>query len=210
MKDLTTTLYFVRHGETDYNVRSIVQGHLIDCALNDAGRRQAAVVAERLRSVPFSSIYSSPLRRARETADVISAQHPGVPVGHLAGLSEMSWGVIEGQPFGEQNAALFARFEEAWAAGRFEDRVEGGESIADVRDRALAALTTMLAAGEGGTIGVVTHGRLLRVLLSSILDGFDLTRMDELLHRNTAVSRVTYTHDTFSADLLQDATHLES
>ena len=55
-------LYFVRHGETDYNARAIVQGHLIDCPLNDAGRRQSEAAAERLSEVRFTVIYDLGLK----------------------------------------------------------------------------------------------------------------------------------------------------
>lgn len=83
------TLYLVRHGETDYNRRRIMQGRRIDAPLNETGRAQAEALAERFADAPLDAIYSSTLKRADATADAIAARHPAAERHRLADLDEM-------------------------------------------------------------------------------------------------------------------------
>ena len=84
-----TTLYLVRHGETDYNRQRIVQGRRINCELNVTGRAQARALARRLASVPVDAVFSSTLRRAEETAAFVAAEHPDAGVFRLEDLEEV-------------------------------------------------------------------------------------------------------------------------
>ncbi|HEX5513616.1 MAG TPA: histidine phosphatase family protein, partial [Gammaproteobacteria bacterium] len=90
-------LIFCRHGETESNAGGWLAGSL-DVDLTKRGRAQAAEVAQLLRNEPVVAIYSSPLRRARDTAKVIAAVL-GLPVVTVAGLQERHWGVLEGGAF---------------------------------------------------------------------------------------------------------------
>lgn len=205
-----TLIYFVRHGETEYNRRRIVQGRGIDSVLNETGQRQAEALARRLATVPFEAIYASPLRRARQTADILARPHPQVPVAHLEDLEEMAWGVYEGaHPSPHRDARLDA-LKRRWRAGGFGERIEGGESILDVQQRALRAVDHILAREEGRTVLAVTHGRFLRILLASLLDEYGLEHMHELPHSNTAVNRIVCCEGAFEADLLNCTAHLDA
>lgn len=203
-----TTIYFVRHGETSENARQIVQGQIIDCPLNDRGLAQSQSVGRRLATVEVDGVYASTLLRARQTADAIRAHHPGAPLVLLPGLMEMSFGVLEGQSYAGQNTTFFKWLGSRWAEGQFADRVDGGESIIDVRDRAIATLDHIVTRSTGKSVAVVTHGRFLRILLATILDGYSLEVMDELLHTNTAVSEVVYRDGTFLASYIASDDHV--
>lgn len=205
-----TTIYFVRHGETSENARKIVQGQLIDCPLSERGFEQAAAVAAWFDDVPLDRLYASPLLRARQTADAVLARKPGIPLVPLPGLMEMSFGILEGRSYEGENAAFFQWLASRWAAGRFNDRLDGGESVQDVITRAHASLDHIVSESRGQTVAVVTHGRWLRVLLSTILEGYRLESMDELLHTNTAVSRILHRDDRFAADFIATTDHLAS
>ncbi len=207
--DSETVLYVVRHGETEYNRRRIVQGRKIDASLNEAGRGQAAALARRFAGERLDAIYSSTLRRARETADVVAANHPGVPVHRLRDLEEMSWGDYEGRPFDERVLAMYEKMEALWQSGDFSRPVTGGESIAEVQARGRKALDHILARHRGETVLVVAHGRFIRVLLASILPGYGLERMREIKHANTGVNRVRFGDGPPVADLLNCTAHLE-
>ena len=204
-----TTLYFVRHGETDYNRRRIVQGRGVDSMLNATGRSQAVAVARRLASVAFDAIYTSTLRRAAETAEAIAHEHATVPVHHLSDLEEMAWGVFEGKPFSlevrQALEAIYAR----WNQGEFGYRIPAGESIYDVQQRGRKAIEYILARHDGETVLVVTHGRYLRVLLATLLDDYGLERMEEIPHANTGVNRLAYHGGRFEIALLNCTDHLE-
>src|ERR1700756_519896 len=86
--------WFLRHGETDWNVRNLSQGN-VDIPLNQTGLAQARSAALLLRGKGISSIISSPLSRARVTADIAAAEL-GLPVQVDDGLREVSFGVQEG------------------------------------------------------------------------------------------------------------------
>lgn len=203
-----TTFYFVRHGETDYNRHCIMQGRRINSSLNALGRRQAEALADRFADIDLDAIYTSTLRRAIETADAIAERHPRVPRTCLPGLDEMSWGVYEGEPSSDRLSAMLEQMHDRWNAGDFAHRVEEGESIYDVQIRCTKALDRILNDHAGSTVMVVSHGRLLRVLLATILE-VGLPNMDEFKHANTCVNIITYSSAGFGASLLNCTAHLD-
>lgn len=206
-----THFYFVRHGETEYNRRRIVQGSGIDSVLNDRGRAQVGALAGRLSDIAFDAIYASPLQRTRQTTAIIAERQRDIPIQYLADLKEMAWGVYEGEPpSAERNRELDA-IKQRWRNGAFDERIEGGESIRDVERRARRAVDQILdQEGRGQTVLVVTHGRFLRITLASLLDGYDLHQMHQIPHSNTAVNRVVHDGRRFTADLINCTAHLES
>lgn len=206
----TTVLYLVRHGETEYNRRGIVQGGGIDSEMNDRGRAQTRALSERLRSVDVDALYVSTLRRAKQTADIVARPHEPVSRTQLADLDEMDWGVFEGEPPSEARDASMGDIKRAWRDGAYDRGPNKGESIRGVQRRACRALSHIVSREAGGTALVVTHGRYLRVLLATLLDGYGLQDMSELEHSNTCVNRVVSDGGPFRADYLNCTAHLSS
>ncbi|ORY24879.1 histidine phosphatase superfamily [Naematelia encephala] len=89
-------LYFVRHGQTDHNLRGIIQGQL-DTSLNDHGRLEARVVGQYLGNIAFIEAWSSDLSRARETAEIIAESHEGLAIRTDPGLRERHLGSLQGK-----------------------------------------------------------------------------------------------------------------
>ena len=205
-----TILYLVRHGETDYNRKRIIQGRCINSNLNGTGQAQAKALAARFADVTLDAIYSSSLSRAQETAQFIARQHPGVVTYTLSDLEEMSWGIFEGEAFTPQVQEAFEQIRARWDQGEYELCVEGGESIIDVQQRGLRALDHILQRHAGQSVLVVTHGRFLRVLLATLLDDYGLARMHEIAHTNTGVNKVRWRNDRFSIELLNCTAHLDA
>lgn len=205
-----TLIYFVRHGETEYNRQQIVQGRGIDSVLNETGKEQAAALARRLASVPFDAIYASTLRRARQTAEILARPHPQASMAYLEDLEEMAWGVYEGEHPSPRREEELSAIKRRWRQGSFDEPIEGGESILDVQQRALRAVDHILEQEQGRTVLAVTHGRYLRILLASLLDEYGLERMHELPHSNTAVNRIVCCGGAFEADLLNCTAHLDA
>lgn len=205
-----TLLYFVRHGETEYNRKGIMQGGGIDSRLNDTGQAQAQILAERLADVSFDVVYTSPLRRARETAEIVAHPHRPVRQETLRALREMAWGVLEGEPPSDERDAALADIKGAWRDGQFDRRIEGGESVLDVQERATRAAEHLVTEEAGRTVLVVTHGRYLRVLLATVLDDVGLEHMHWFGHDNTCVNRLVHRDGRFSAELLNCTAHLET
>src|SRR5947208_8271356 len=121
-----TTLLLARHGETDWNREGRWQGWA-DPPLNEAGRSQAHELAEQLRHVSFDAVYSSDLRRAHETAEIVAAPH-GVPVVPDEGLREIDIGPWSG--------LTRAVIEERYPSGER----PGGETREEHAARVLAAV----------------------------------------------------------------------
>lgn len=204
-----TLFYFVRHGETEYNRRRIVQGRGIDSILNDRGRTQAEALADRLADASIDAIYASPMRRTRQTTAIIAQPHNGVSVQYLSDLEEMAWGVYEGTPPSPERDRTLDAIKKRWRNGAFDEPIEGGESVRDVETRARRAVRRILDEQAGRNVLVVTHGRFLRIALASLLDGYGLQHMHKIAHSNTAVNRVVCQDGCFTAELLNCTAHLE-
>lgn len=204
-----TTLYIIRHGQTDANVNRMIQGQVVNEPLNRIGLAQADALARRFSDVRFDTIYCSPLQRTRDTAAALRRVHPDVPYVELPELMEMGWGVLEGEFFIGDNQAFFERLQVDWRNGLYDESVDGGESINDVLLRAKKSYSMITEQSAGKTVAVVTHGRFIRVLLSTILEGYSLQQMDEFLHKNTAVSKITVNAEGVSPAYLKCLEHLE-
>jgi len=166
---LPTTLLLIRHGETEWNRIRRIQGHA-DVPLNETGRMQAAAVAARLvrrTGPPIRAVYTSDLRRARETAEILG-RALGMKPRLDSRLREIDMGVWVGLTFVEVSAqypALAAQ----WAAGE-DIRRPGGETVGELWSRAAEAAADIVAAHPGQTVVVVTHGGTLRVIVADALE----------------------------------------
>ena len=160
-------LLLIRHGETSANVEGRLQGHL-DVSLSERGRRQSEQLAERLSHLSPEALYTSPLKRARATADVIAGRNGLTPedrpalmernVGELAGLNR------------EEIRARYPDFVRARAEVRTDVGVPGFESDADLKQRVLDGLGAIIESHPAQTIGVVTHGGVIAAFLRETLD----------------------------------------
>ncbi|WP_370445126.1 histidine phosphatase family protein [Sphingobacterium multivorum] len=137
------TFYFIRHGQTDLNLRGIVQGRGVNSPLNKMGIAQAQAFFDHYSTVPFDKIYTSTLLRTHQT--VQGFIDLDLPWEQLVGLDEISWGVYEGK---EQTPELLAGFEKlvaAWRNGELDVSIENGESPHELMARQQVALDHMLA-----------------------------------------------------------------
>jgi broad specificity phosphatase PhoE len=142
--------WFLRHGETDWNAQNLSQGN-VDIPLNETGLAQARSACLMLRDRGIRTIISSPLSRAKVTADIAAAQL-GLPVQVDDGLREVAFGIMEGKPMG----AWF----QPWVDGLLTP--EGAESFATLTTRAVAAVNRCTA--RPPVVLVVAHGGLFRAL----------------------------------------------
>lgn len=206
-----TTLYLARHGETEYNRLRIMQGRQINASLNEAGRDQARYLADRFTDTPLNAIYASTLVRAIQTAGTVAEKQPApLSVRCLPEFDEMSWGRYEGMPPSLELEDMLHRAFGWWEAGDFASRVEGGESILDVQQRAMSGLQSLLKRHDGQRILLVAHGRLIRVLLASILPGYGLGRMNEIGHANTSVNEIVFDGENCKPLSMNCVRHLDA
>jgi broad specificity phosphatase PhoE len=152
-----TTILLARHGETDWNREGRFQGHA-DPPLNDTGRAQADELAARLAGIDFVAIYSSPLRRALETAQVVAAVRSLEPV-PVEALREVDVGSWQGLT----RAEIETRFPEQFADWLdYRQGWDDGETHDEMGRRVVAALLELAALHEGERILAVTHGGPIR------------------------------------------------
>ncbi|MDH5367751.1 MAG: histidine phosphatase family protein, partial [Cyclobacteriaceae bacterium] len=172
-------IYLVRHGQTDYNLKGIVQGSGIDASINNTGRAQADNFFESYKDVLFDKVYTSALQRSIQSVDKFIKS--GIPHKILTGLNEINWGNREGKVFTPVEDIYFQQVIEAWRLGDTALKIDGGESPEDVRDRQKIALREILSREEEETILICMHGRAMRIFLCLILN-YPLSRMDEFEH----------------------------
>ncbi len=158
--------YFFRHGETEYNRLQLRQGRGINIGLNPKGREQAAALAHSLEDKGIEVIFSSPLIRALETANAVSA-HLQIPVEIADGLTEGHFGEAEGLA----HETVRQRWPGILAAWYLPEQMDqgfpGGESKRDIQRRMLQTMEVLLA-DPRQTIAVSSHSSALRLLLMTM------------------------------------------
>lgn len=175
-----TLLTLVRHGQTDWNLDRRIQGST-DIPLNETGRADARAAAERLLAGRHHAVYSSPLRRARETAEII-AERLGLPLQEpVADVREREFGEGEGMLVEEYIAAY----------GDWHAPVPGAESLDEVGVRAISALHRIArearrrSAPTAESVIVVAHGGVIRAVIDHVSGG-TLPRVGEVLANGSA------------------------
>ena len=203
------SIYLIRHGETDYNRRGIVQGSGVDSDLNEMGQAQAMAFFQAYQHVPFRKIYVSGLRRTYQTAEPFIDL--GIPYEKLTGLNEISWGLMEGKVPGNLDNEYYRSLIEAWSGGNTALPTDGGESPEQVETRQRVALDVILSHPDETPILITMHGRAMRILLCWLTNR-PLAQMDYFEHSNLCLYKIRYNYDTqtFDIELSNDTAHLLS
>ena len=181
-------LYLLRHGETDWNVQRRIQG-VSGTPLNERGRLQARALAELVRGKLITAVYSSHLTRARQTAEVIAASL-GLEVRLEPRLAELNQGELEGLTT-EEIDARFNGFMDDWRSNPARLRMPGGETLAELQERAWAALEDMLLAHPHDTVAAVSHNLAITAILCRAL-GIDLNAFRRIRQFNAAHNLVEH------------------
>jgi 2,3-bisphosphoglycerate-dependent phosphoglycerate mutase len=200
-----TRILAVRHGETEWNRDTRIQGHT-DIPLNARGRRQAELLAQALRDEPIAAFYASDLSRALETARAVAGTR-GQTVTTHTGLRERCFGRFEGQTW----ADLEARWPEdalSWRKRVPDFAPTGGESLLQLRERVVATVEALAARHPGEQVMMVAHGGVLDILYRAA------TRLELQAPRswdlsNTAVNRLLWSPEGLSLVGWADTAHLQ-
>lgn len=200
-------IYLIRHGQTDFNLRNIVQGSGVDTSLNDLGRRQAQAFFDVYKNVPFDKVYTSALKRSQES--VKGFLDLGLPHEALAGLNEISWGSKEGHKITPDEDEFYHYMLRQWQEGNTTVKFENGESPEDVAARMQPAIDLIMSHENEKTILVCMHGRAIRILLCLLLH-YPLRSMDMFEHVNLCLYELNWTGTMFSVERSNDIEHLRS
>ena len=178
-------LYIIRHAETEYNRKGIIQGSEVDSDINDIGESQANSFYEYYKDINFDKIYVSDLKRTFQTIRRFTEN--GSSYEKLKEFNEISWGVNQGK---SDDLEDYAELIDTWLAGNLDNKFEEGESPNEMSERLVKGFDKVLD-DDHDTVLLCIHGRALRILLSKIIDN-DLTKMDKYVHSNTGLYILEY------------------
>jgi 2,3-bisphosphoglycerate-dependent phosphoglycerate mutase len=202
----TTRILAIRHGETDWNASTRIQGHT-DIPLNKMGRWQAQQLALALAHETVDVIYSSDLSRAFETARAVGRVQRqrviAVPM-----LRERHFGVFQGRQFKDIEAELPDQAAR-WRKRDVDFAPEGGESLRVFDDRCVNAARSLAAAHPGQTVALVAHGGVMDCLYRAALR-IDLQAPRSWLLGNASINRLLYTGEGFGLVGWSDTAHLDN
>jgi len=198
-------LLLVRHGETEWNRHRRIQGCRSNTQLDEVGYGQADKIAALLKQQGIDAIYSSPLKRATNTAQAIAAAC-GLQVRTMPELQEIDAGELDGLSERDMSQGYLAFWSE-WRKGDPSLRLPGGESLEDLRRRAWWALDRILERHSDGTVAVVGHLFTNLVIVSRVL-GLDLQNIRRLSLAPASISVMEFTTLGNTLLLLNDTCHL--
>lgn len=172
---MTTRILLLRHAETA--APGQFHGAESDVDLGENGRNQAREAATDLAGSGASFLYTSPMLRARQTAE---------PIGRVCGLTpiiipdlhERKMGPLSGKALAE-GWPIYTQTMARWKAGDLDATHEGGESYRQMRERLVPSFLKIGLENEGQTSIIVAHGVVIRVLLTSVLEGYGPAHFDE-------------------------------
>jgi broad specificity phosphatase PhoE len=202
---MTTTVLLARHGQTQSNVTGFFMGWS-DEDINDLGYTQAHSLAFRLASLPIDSVYTSPLKRARNTALILAKPH-NLDLKVLDDLIEIKLGDWQGLHMDE----ISQKWPELWKQSRInpsEVTMPNGESFQQVTERAARAFEMIVSDNQDKQVAMVTHDVVIRVLVAHILGASNsIYRQFEI--NNASLSTIRVTNGKARLITLNDTSHLD-
>ena len=198
-------IILIRHGETDWNTEQVFRGR-IDVPLNRVGLSQAEAVGLSLKDRDIDALYSSPLKRAFETAHMV-AKGRNLEVLSEEDFIDINFGLWQGISHQEVKADfkdLYAR----WINEPHKVTFPEGESLGEVKVRSQKALDTIVKNNPGRTVAIVSHRVVNKVLLCTVL-GFDLSYFWNIRQDTCAVNGFEYKEGRYHLTLLNDTRHLK-
>jgi len=196
-------LILARHGETVWNVEKIYRGRT-DVNLDEVGIKQAELLGKYLSGWELEAIYSSPLRRAMDTANII-ARYQKVSVHIAKGLIDFDYG--EWQSLPEQEARrLYPTLHNEWHNNPHKVKMPGGESLEDVGRRAIEVVNDVLSKCKGNVV-LVSHRVVNKVLICSLL-GLDNSYFWNIKQDVGGITIFNYADGRFVLTRHNDTSHL--
>ncbi len=200
-----TRVYLVRHGTTDWNKEEIFRGR-VDCKLNETGQAEARALAGYFRDIPVEVIYSSPLSRATETAQVIAAAK-GLRVLPDPAFVDMDFGAWQRMPLRE----VKEKYPELYRVWREQPQAmtpPGGENLPQVRARAWEGLRRIVQENPERALLIISHRVVTKVLICAVL-GLDDSHFWQIQQDTTAVNCFQHNGGVFITSLINDTCHLK-
>ena len=199
-------LFVIRHGETDYNKKRVIQGN-IDSQLTGLGSRQAGLLARELEDSELDMVFSSTASRAYETARPTALAHR-LPVVQVPALRERDYGIYEKRGLSETKRAHPEFFSDSGPVG-LDVKPEGGESLREVAGRVVPFVDRLVNRLEWENAAVVAHGVINKIIISHLL-GTPLGEVGVYKQKNACINELACEKGNWRAVRLGYTGHLDS
>jgi broad specificity phosphatase PhoE len=199
-----TQIILVRHGQTPWNKDKIFRGS-VDIPLNDTGKEEARLLGEWLKGDAINAAYTSPLSRSRDTAAAI-ARHQGIQVVDHPGLGDLVYGDWQRMPLAEVKVK-YADLYRQWETAPHTVRFPGGETLEELRIRALTAVAEVVQRHPDQVVLLSAHRAVNKVLIAAFI-GLDDSHFWRIGQDTTAVNRFNRVGDIWHIMSINDTCHL--
>ena len=179
-------IYILRHAETDYNKKGIIQGSEVDTNINSTGISQSDKFYSKYKDIEFDKVFVSNLKRTYQTVKNF-IEINNIPFEKLKEFNEISWGVNQGK---NDDLKDYKKLIDTWLDGELDNKFDRGESPNQMVIRLVEGFKYIISHNLERVL-LCIHGRALRILLSEVLDK-DLTKMDKYPHSNTGLYIMEY------------------
>ena len=201
-----TRFYFIRHGETQWNVEKRYQGHT-DIPLSETGLKQGELLGKRFKNIPVDYVYASPLIRAVETAKFV-AEATNNELNTIDSFKEINFGEWEGHTVNE----LKQKYKDSYInflKEPFKYGFPGEGSFDNVAKRVMEGIDQLLKAHEGKNIVVVSHGGILKIAIMYLME-MDGSFYRKLWLDNTSITTIDFRNNEKFLITYNDKAHLEN
>jgi len=203
---IMTSIYLVRHGQTAWNKEEIFRGRT-DIPLDEIGLKQAELAGEYFKAMVIQGVYSSPLSRAWQTAEPI-ALFQNLKAQPIEGIIDMSFGNWEGHALQEIERIDPETYRQ-WREEPHLAKLPGGESLDDVRFRAMAALEWVIKKHPEGSVVLISHRVVNKVLICGIL-GIDNSHFWQIAQDTAAINLIQYKRGRYVLSFMNETCHLKA
>lgn len=202
---MNTEIFLIRHGETVWNTKKLIQGQL-DSPLTDNGIHQSNLLSHRIKKIDPDIIYTSDLKRAVDTANIIN-QHINKDIVEISGVRERHWGVFQGADWPKVKKFFPTQYK-YYKNDSKNYIIPNGESYNQVNKRTMESLIDIVENHRNKKIVIVTHGGIISPLIRFLLSiPYETHR--KFMISNTSVTKLLYNDFGFSILSLGDVAHLE-
>ena len=198
-------LFIVRHGATIWNKETRYQGQT-DVPLSEEGQMQAERIAHRFENQDIKAVYSSPLKRAYDTALTIAHPHQ-LQVQTLEGMLEIGFGEWEGKQYTHVRDQ-YSEDLRRWISNPLMNSIPGGEPLLELQQRVQTALDIILSDQDDGNVVLVAHSGSIRMLFCILLK-MDLSGFWRIMQFNGAVNLVEFRNGIPTVFSINDITHMK-
>jgi broad specificity phosphatase PhoE len=183
------TLYLVRHGENRANITKEFSHKKVDYPLTEKGVLQARQTAEYFKDRDVDEVYSSPLKRAIQTAEIIAATK-GLPVTIVESLREVNSGDLENVPPTEETWRTYLETVQGWNEGKPEVALPGGENYFILANRIQTAFDKIVGDKDGRQIVVSGHGGIFTAAIGLLCKNVEPDELRSAHYNNCAISQI--------------------